>query len=231
MSFLSKRIRRALSKKEASDFIEVGNMYGYLRVEGEAPKKGTSRHIHYNCTCTRCGKTDVIIPSYRLKSGASKSCGCTKIKHGHCSRVFKGGTDAYKRFIEMHRRCEDPTHRGYDRYGARGIKVCERWSGPEGFENFFEDMGVCPPEYQLDRIDGTKGYSPDNCRWVTREVQNRNRRDNIWIEYKGLKLILKDWGDKFGVSGSFISRRLKKGLSMREIEELSKIHTLLKKGD
>ncbi len=68
---------------------------------------------------------------------------------------------------------------------------------------FLKDMGVCPPGYQLDRIDGTKGYSPDNCRWASLEIQNRNRKDNIWVEYKGMKLILKDWGDKFGVSGSF----------------------------
>lgn len=230
MSDLSKRIRRALSKKDASEFIEIGNMYGFLRVEGISEKKGTSRHIHYNCTCTRCGKTNVIIPSYRLKAGTSKSCGCTKVKHGHCSRAFKGGTDSYRRYIEMHRRCEDPTHRGYERYGARGIKVCERWSGPDGFENFFEDMGVCPPGYQLDRIDGTKGYSPDNCRWASLEIQNRNRKDNIWVEYKGMKLILKDWGDKFGVSGSFISRRIAKGMSMQEIEELAKMHSTLKKG-
>ena len=130
----------------------------------------------------------------------------------------------------MHRRCEDPTHRGYERYGARGIKVCERWSGPEGFEHFFEDMGVCPPGYQLDRIDGTKGYSPDNCRFVSLKIQNRNRSDNVWLEYKGEKLILKDWGDRFGVSGSFIKTRLDKGMSMREIEEIARMKNALKSG-
>lgn len=226
MSVLSKRIRKALSGKDASEFIEIGNMYGYLKVESVAPKRGTSRHIHYNCTCTRCGKVDVVIPSYRLKSGASRSCGCTKIKHAHCSRAFKGGTEVYKRFIEMHRRCEEPGHRGYERYGAKGIKVCERWSGPNGFENFFEDMGPCPEGYQLDRIDGTKGYSPENCRYASLEIQNRNRKDNIWLEHKGEKLILTDWANKWNVGSSFISRRVKKGMSMGEIEQLAKLHNL-----
>jgi len=87
-----------------------------------------------------------------------------------------------------------------------------------------------PPGYQLDRIDGTKGYSPDNCRWASLEVQNRNRNDNVWLEYKGEKLILKDWGDRFGVSGSFIKTRLDKGMSMREIEEIARMKNALKSG-
>lgn len=226
MSELSKQIRRALSKKDASEFIEIGNMYGYLRVESIAEKKGKSRHLHYNCTCTRCGKTDVIIPSYRLKGGTSKSCGCTRIKHGHCSRIFKGGTEAYKRYIEMHRRCEEPGHRGYERYGAKGIKVCDRWSGPNGFENFFEDMGPCPSGHTLDRIDGTKGYSPENCRYADSQTQNSNRADNVHITYKGESKILAEWARHFGVNAMFVSRKLKKGLSMAEIESLARIHNM-----
>ena len=175
MSDLSKRIRRALSKKDASEFIEIGNMYGFLRVEGISEKKGTSRHIHYNCTCTRCGKTNVIIPSYRLKAGTSKSCGCTKVKHGHCSRAFKGGTDSYRRYIEMHRRCEDPTHRGYERYGARGIKVCDEWNEYKDFKRWSEENGY-EKGLTIDRIDSGRGYSPDNCQWVSNEENVKRAR-------------------------------------------------------
>jgi hypothetical protein len=227
MSLLSKQIRRSLSKKDPSSFIEIGDRFGDLEVMSIGEKRGTSRHIHYNCKCV-CGR-EVVVPSYRLKSGATRSCGCSKVKHGHTSRIFKGGTEVYKRYVEMHRRCEEKGHRGYERYGAKGIKVCDRWSGENGFEHFFADMGPCPPGYQLDRIDGTKGYSPDNCRYASLKTQNRNRSDNIWIEYKGLRQILQDWGTAFGVSGNFISRRLKKGLSMREIEELADLHNLYKK--
>lgn len=228
LSELSKRIRRSLSNKDPSSFIEIGDHFGDLEVIGIGEKHGTSRHIHYECRCV-CGAI-VTIPSYRLKSGASRSCGCSRIKHGHTSRVFKGGTAPYKVYVEMHRRCEEKTHKGYERYGGKGIKVCKRWSGEHGFEHFFEDMGAIPEGYQLDRIDGTKGYSPDNCRWASLWDQNRNRRDNVWIEYNGLRQILQDWGETFGVSGAFISRRLKKGMSMQEIEAVSQLH-IKKKGN
>ena len=230
MSELSKMIRRTLAGKDPEGDIKIGDIFGDLKVMDIGEKKGTSRHIHYVCLCMACGK-EVTIPSYRLKSGASKSCGCSRTKHGHTSRIFKGGTHPYRVHVELLRRCLDENHRGYERYGARGITVCDRWQGEHGFENFFEDMGPAPEGYQLDRIDGTKGYEPSNCRWASLWTQNRNRSDNVWLEYKGEKLILHDWGEKWGVTGSFISRRLKKGLSMREIEELAKLHALGKENE
>lgn len=205
------------SKKKAIEIL-IGQTFGDLEVLGFAPKKGTSRHIHYRCRCKRCG-TEVSIPSYRLKLGMSKSCGCTKIKHGHTS--FPGGTKEYKVWTEMKRRCGDPRHRGYERYGGRGIKVCARWL--HSFESFFADMGPCPPGYQIDRIDPNGNYEPTNCRWASLHTQNRNRRDNVYIEYGGENLILKDWADRYGISPSFISNRIKKGYSMREIITLLNI--------
>jgi hypothetical protein len=231
MSQLSKMIRRTLAGKDPEGDIKIGDVFGDLEVLGIGEKKGTSRHIHYICLCRACGK-EVTVPSYRLKSGASKSCGCSRTKHGHTSRIFKGGTHPYRVHTELLRRCNDPSHRGYERYGARGIKVCDRWADKEhGFENFFADMGTAPEGYQLDRIDGTKGYEPSNCRWASLWTQNRNRKDNIWIEYNGLNQILHDWGEKWGVTGSFISRRLKKGLSMREIEEICALRRVLSKNE
>ena len=226
MSVLSKAIRRALAGKDPEGDIKTGDVFGDLEVLGIGEKKGTSRHIHYVCLCRACGK-EVTIPSYRLKSGASKSCGCSRTKHGHTSRIFKGGTHPIRVWTEMKRRCLESSHRGFERYGARGITVCDRWLDKDhGFENFFADMGPAPEGYQLDRIDGTKGYSPENCRWASLETQNSNRSDNIHIIYKGEDKILAAWGREWGVSGSFIQRRLKKGLSLKEIEELAKLHNL-----
>lgn len=77
----------------------------------------------------------------------------------------------------MIRRCTDPLNSSYPKYGAVGIRVCERWSDKKtGLSSFALDMGPRPPGHQIDRIDATQGYSPENCRWVTVEQQIMNRR-------------------------------------------------------
>lgn len=84
----------------------------------------------------------------------------------------------------MKDRCRNPNNKAYKNYGGRGIKVCDRWLGAEGFKHFLEDMGERPvgklpsgrPIYTLDRIDVNGDYEPDNCRWATIEDQAINKR-------------------------------------------------------
>lgn len=86
----------------------------------------------------------------------------------------------------MHSRCEHPRHPSFHNYGGRGIKVCERWSGPGGYDRFLADMGPRPARhptqggYELDRIDVDGGYEPTNCRWLPALLNNKNKRRDKW---------------------------------------------------
>src|SRR5690606_36132486 len=76
----------------------------------------------------------------------------------------------YQTWLRIKKRCHNPLDKSYPQYGGRGIEVCQEWR--ESFQAFLRDMGPRPsPHHSIDRLDGTKGYSPDNCRWATKEEQ------------------------------------------------------------
>ncbi len=88
-------------------------------------------------------------------------------------------------------RCHNPNHSMYSTYGQRGIKVCDRW---RKFENFYSDMGDKPSAtHSIDRKDNSAGYSKENCHWVTRSVQNQNRK--TWSKSNsGVPGVTRRWG-------------------------------------
>jgi hypothetical protein len=96
----------------------------------------------------------------------------------------------------MMQRCGNPNNPQFKDYGGRGIAVCKRW---KIFKNFLTDMGVRPDGLTLDRIDNSKGYSPRNCKWATKQEQQRNMRSNNVWELDGQRKTVAEWADQLGM--------------------------------
>lgn len=131
------------------------------------------------------------------------------LRHG-LSRTLE-----YRAWQQMRLRCLDPKHAAYPNYGGRGITVCERWL--ESPSAFVADMGRKPsPAHELDRRDNDGPYSPENCRWVLRKVNDRNRRSNRLIDFRGERLALAGWAERFSISADTITKRLASGWSVED---------------
>ena len=131
------------------------------------------------------------------------------------------GTDApsYKRLREvwrsMHKRCYNPNSKDYGKYGGRGIKVCEAWHDFETFYTWAMSHGY-RDDLTLERVAVNRGYSPGNCRWITRKAQAYNRRTNKRYVVDGRSKTLKEWSIEYGVPDYTIIHRLKAGWSLED---------------
>jgi hypothetical protein len=204
-------------KYNGSMNVEKGTKFNRITIIEFAKLDQSNRPMYY-CECI-CGMKKIIRLA-DLKSGRTKSCGCFKLdihtKHGQSHSG--GASSEYYAYRNMIARCYNPNIKNYHRWGGRGIKVCERWLGENGFNTFFEDMGMKPTKkHSLDRFPNNDGdYEPKNCRWATEEEQKRNQSSNRWYEYEGERMILKDWAAKLGEK----DKRLHSLLKTRTFEEV-----------
>ncbi len=127
-------------------------------------------------------------------------------RHGHASR--SGISPTYTSWVDMRTRCANPAHSAYRYYGAVGVTVCPQWSS---FDCFLEDMGERPAGKTLDRKDNTKGYTPDNCRWATKQEQMRNQRTSVLITIDGVTLCTSEWARKVGLKIGTVTARIRNG--------------------
>ena len=194
----------------------IGNRYGRWTVvdSAEARVVGRGEHRRYwLCKC-ECGtQREVSEPS--LLSGKSLSCGCyhrdrmksvgkVNLKHG------MSDTRLYRIYKHMKNRCYNQSDIRYDRYGGRGIKICDEWSEFEPFmiwalKNGYDDS------LTIDRIDVDGDYSPSNCRWASVKEQNNNRSSSHYYTIDGVTHNISEWANIYNVPYKRVWKRLKYG--------------------
>lgn len=179
-------------------------------VAGSAP-------LRWKCICD-CGRA-----VERLASNLGRhtnSCGCLR-KEVSSKRARESivhgltGTPEWVVWDRMIQRCYCPKNHGYRLYGARGVAVCERWRGTDGFLNFLSDVGKRPTvKHQLGRKNDTGNYEPGNCWWMTPVEQGENRKDQVWLEHGGERLRVKEWAARLGLHRRSLLSRLEAGWSV-----------------
>ena len=152
-----------------------GQRFGMLRV---VEYYGVRQGAYWRCVCD-CGN-EVVTPSHDLVGGKTKSCGCLHIKQASelCKqRNTKHGYSKeplYFVWKTMRQRCNNPNQHDYRWYGAKGVTICPEWDDYMAFREWALSHGY-DGKLTIDRIDFNKGYSPDNCRFITIQEQQQNK--------------------------------------------------------
>jgi hypothetical protein len=135
---------------------------------------------------------------------------------------FKKTPKGYGTWQAMKQRCLNPNAKQFKDYGGRGINVCDRWL--HSFDNFIADMGEPPPSMSIERIDNNANYSPENCKWATRNEQQRNQRRTRKVTIEGESYLVAELSDISGLKSDTIVARATRGFSFNEVMEKDTIH-------
>ena len=196
----------------------TGKRFGKLvvlyRTENKVSKNGKSQYAQWVCQCD-CGNKKICTTGDLNIAGNNASCGCftkkLRSKNAKKTHTIHGGTNTrlFSIWSCMKERCSNPNKFGYDRYGGRGISVCNEWTNNDGFINFrkWAQNNGYKNNLSIDRIDNNGDYCPENCRWATNKEQQRNTKNNTIIKYNGEEKCVAEWAEQFNLNPSLISYR------------------------
>lgn len=197
----------------------IGLKFGKLTAIKRMENKGHNQF--YLCKCD-CGKEKVISKS-SLILGRTKSCGCLKScllakrnrKYKLAEKMHKKNTThnlskttIYKKYLGIKERCFNKNCEAYKYYGGRGITVCDEWKN--NFQNFYDwaMSNGYKDNLTIERIDFNGNYCPENCKWIPRSEQTKNRRNVHKITYKGKTQSLSDWARELNINFNTLYQRV-----------------------
>ena len=193
-----------------------GQVFGRLTVlERDSFVNGKTRWL---CSC-ECGK-QVLVIGQLLRNGKTKSCGCLRADRASEVAFKHGGyigckpSRTMRIWKNMIQRTSNPNCPMYARYGGAGIGVCNAW---QTFQGFIADMGEAPDALTLERIDNSKGYSLDNCKWATYAEQSRNKSNSKKLTLNGRTQVAVDWMVELSLTHDQIYKRIRRGWSDEEV--------------
>lgn len=180
---------------------------------------GMNKHseMNWECVCD-CGNK-YISTSYGLRKGYSTQCKqCSNKQLSRKKTKYIVYSKRLKEcYVNMKTRCTNKKQDPFNRYVNRGIDLCEEWKNDYSkFQTWALNSGY-NENLTLDRIDNNKGYSPDNCRWVTRKEQANNRRTSLFLNYQGTSDTLANWSRKLNIPYNYIQYRIYKGKDLEEV--------------
>ena len=181
----------------------VGQKFGRLTVVSYVPiYEREKKERQWLCRC-ECGNY-IQANGTKLRHGHTRSCGCLlkdRIKEV-CGKYVHTDKTMYMKYRGVYQRCYDESFKKYGNYGGRGIKMCSEWADKgSGFDAFYEwamENGY-RPDLTLDRIDVNGNYEPSNCRWITNQEQQNNKRTNVFLTYNGETHTMTEWARTLGV--------------------------------
>lgn len=201
------------------------------------------KQAYWICQCDCKDKTIKVIKGVNLTSSSTKSCGCIgkeriiNMNKTRNEKYFPSDdplrNSPHKKELKniwrsMKCRCNSPNDKGYKKYGARGIKICDEWLNDDfGFYNFYtwSTNNGYKEGLTIDRENNDGNYEPDNCRWVTYEVQSNNKRDNINITIGDKTQTIAEWAKEYNINYDTIYARYYNGVKGNDLFKPTDIFT------
>ena len=201
--------------KHPGNFIDLTGMkFNRLTAIEYVGQGGSGARWKFQCDCGNVK----IMNAYHVKHGYAKSCGCWNEENKHDRYRIHGltNTKIQSAWSHIKQRCLNPKSKEYRNYGGRGIGICEEWKNSVAAFAKWAYANGYQEDLTIDRIDNNGDYTPENCRWVSMEVQENNKRNNHYYSWNGESITLSQIAKRNGISRDRLYYRLHiKGMDLQ----------------